>query len=185
MSVEYVKEADFISEPIYQTDGSVGSDLFSTEKYSLFSMKPTLVNCGFSIKIPIGYFGLVSGRSSLALKGVLAHVGIIDDDYRNCVCIILMNLNADPYNIEIGDRIGQITLVKFVQAAFQKRKELRMLFSEFDLMLKHKNDLIIKASYKIIFFDDENELAFFNGKLPLITRSYCKPEEILYYFESK
>ena len=64
------------------------------------------------------------------------------------------------------------------------RRELRMLFSEFNQMLKQKNDLIINAVYKIIFFDDENELAFFNGKLPLITRTYCKPEEILYYFES-
>ena len=60
-----------------------------------------------------------------------------------------------------------------------------MLFSEFNHMLKQKNDLIINAGYKIIFFDDENELAFFNGKLPLITHTYCKPEEILYYFESK
>ena len=83
-------------------------------------MKPTLVNCGLSIKIPIGYFGLVSGRSSLAWKGIFAHVGIIDNDYRSCICVILLNLNAVPYNIEKGDRIGQLTLVKFVQAAFQE-----------------------------------------------------------------
>ena len=85
MSVEYVQEANFISAPIHQTNGSVGSDLFSTANYSLLSMKPSLVNCGFSVKIPIGYFGLVSGRSSLALKGFFAHVGIIDNDYRNYV----------------------------------------------------------------------------------------------------
>ena len=65
------------------------------------------------------------------------------------------------------------------------RRELSMLFAEFDQMLKHKNDLLRNAGYKIIFFDDENELAFFGSKLPLITRTYCKPEEILYYFESK
>ena len=118
--VEYVKEPNFVSKPIHQTLGSVGSDLFSTAKYSLVPMKPTLVNCGLSIKIPIGYFGLVSGRSPLALKGIFAHVGIIDNDYRNCICVILLNLNAVPYNIEQGDRIGQLTLVKFVQAAFQE-----------------------------------------------------------------
>ena len=118
--VEYVKEANFVSKPIYQTSGSVGSDLFSTAKYLLLPMKPTLVNCGLSVKIPRGYFGLISGRSSLALKGVIAHVGIIDNDYRACICVILLNINSDKYNIEIGDRIGQLTLVKFDQAAFQE-----------------------------------------------------------------
>ena len=110
---------NFVSKSIYQTSDSVGSDLFSTAKYLLLLMKPTLVNCGLSIKIPSGYFGLISGRSSLALKGVIAHVGIIDNDYRACICVILLNINSDKYNIEIGDRIGQLTLVKFDQAAFQ------------------------------------------------------------------
>ena len=58
------------------------------------------------------------------------------------------------------------------------RRELRMLFADFNQMLKHKNELIKNAA----FFDDENERAFFANKLPLITRTYCKPEEILYYF---
>ena len=118
--IEYVKEANFESKPTYQTSGSVGSDLFSTAKYLLSPMKPTLVNCGLSVKIPRGYFGLISGKSALALKGVIAHVGIIDNDYRACICVILLNMNSDKYNIEIGDRIGQLTLVKYYQAVFEE-----------------------------------------------------------------
>ena len=62
------------------------------------------------------------------------------------------------------------------------RRELRMLVAEFKQLLKHKNLLIEKAGCKIIAFDDESELAFFANKLPLVTRNYCKPEEILYVF---
>ena len=120
MPAEYVKEANFLSKPTYQTAGSVGSDLFSTAKYLFSPIKPTLVNCGFFVKIPRGYFGLISGRSSLALKGVLAHQCIIDNDYRGCICVILINMNYDRYNIEIGDRIGQLALVKYDQAAFEE-----------------------------------------------------------------
>ena len=58
-------------------------------------MKASLVNCGFSIEIPSGYFGLVSGRSSMALKGIFTHVGIIDNDYRKPIGAILLNLNSD------------------------------------------------------------------------------------------
>ena len=40
------------------------------------------------------------------------------------------------------------------------RRELRMLFSEFDQMLKRKNDLIRNASYKIIFLTMKMSLLF-------------------------
>ena len=36
-------------------------------------------------------------------------------------------------------------------------------------MLKLKNELIEEAGYKIICFEDENELAFFANKLPILT----------------
>ena len=120
MSIEFVKDANFVSTPTHQISGSVGSDLFSTKNYSLSPIRPTLVNCGLSIKIPEGYFGLISGRSSLALKGVIAHMGIIDNDYRGCLCVILINLNFDKYNMEIGDRIVQLTLVKCEKAVFKE-----------------------------------------------------------------
>ena len=115
-----MKNANFVSAPTHQTSGSVGSDLFSAKNYSLSPIRPTLINCGLSVKIPEGYFGLISGRSSLALKGVIAHLGIIDNDYRGCVCVILINLNFDNYNIEIGDRKGQLTLVKYDKAVFKE-----------------------------------------------------------------
>ena len=105
--IDFVKEANFVSTPTHQTSGPVGNDLFSTKKYSLSQIKPTLVNCGLSVRIPEGYFGLISGRSSLALKGVIAYTGVIDNDYRGCVCVILINLNVHNYEIEVGDRTDQ------------------------------------------------------------------------------
>ena len=120
MPIDFVKDANFVSPPTHRTSGSVGSDLFSTKNYSLSSIRPALINYGLSVKIPEGYFVLISGRSSLALKGVIAHLGIIDNDCRGCVCVILINLNFDNYNIEVGDRIGQLTLVKYDKAVFKE-----------------------------------------------------------------
>ena len=56
--IEFVKDANFVSTPTHQTSGSVGSDLFSTQKYSLSPIRPTLISCGLCVKIPEGYFGL-------------------------------------------------------------------------------------------------------------------------------
>ena len=111
-----MKSEDFISTPAYATSGSVGSDLFSTKKCLLKPIKPTLINCGLCIKIPKGYFGLVSGRSSLALKGVITHTGITDNDYRSFFCVLIINLNFEKYTINIGD----ITLVKYTKGDFKE-----------------------------------------------------------------
>ena len=51
---DFVKEANFVSAPTHQTSSSVGNDLFSTKKYSLSQLRPTLVNCGLSVRIPEG-----------------------------------------------------------------------------------------------------------------------------------
>ena len=130
MSIDYAKESDFVSEPIYKTKGSVGSDLFSVSKHTLLPMKATMISCGLSIKIPSGYFGLVSGRSSMALKGIFTHVGIIDNNYRLPIAIILINLNSDNYEIEKGDRIGQISFLKFTQMNFNHVSNISSQFVE-------------------------------------------------------
>ena len=124
LSIDYAKGRDFVSEPIYKTEGSVGSDLFSVSKYLLLPKIATAVCCGLSIKIPTGYFGLVSGRSSMALKGIFTHVGIIDNDYRHAIAVILINLNEDSYEIQKGGRIGQISFLKFSQANFNQVSEI-------------------------------------------------------------
>ena len=92
--------------------------IFFQSQNTLLPMKATMISCGLSIKIPSGYFGLVSGRSSMALKGIFTHVGIIDNDYRLSIAVILINLNSDNYEIEKGDRIGQISFLKFTQMNF-------------------------------------------------------------------
>ena len=70
-----------------------------------------------SINIPNGYFGIVTGRSSIALKGIVTHVGIIDKDFFGSAKVILTNVGCCPqYSIMQGDRIGQITLCKYSKA---------------------------------------------------------------------
>lgn len=50
----------------------------------------------------------VRGRSGLAAKGILAHVGTIDSDYRGEIGVILYNLSGQDFQINKGDRVGQL-----------------------------------------------------------------------------
>ena len=108
------------------TSGSVGSELFSATKYTLYPGKTMAVNVDLCMKIPRGYCGLVTGRSSVALKGIDTHAGIVDNDYRGLVCIVLTNIACYPrYDIREGDRIAQISLVKYDRPSWKELKSFR------------------------------------------------------------
>jgi dUTP pyrophosphatase len=70
-----------------------------------------MVPTGFVVEIPPGYEIQVRPRSGLAAKHgvtVLNAPGTIDADYRGEVKVILVNLGAEPFTINRGDRIAQL-----------------------------------------------------------------------------
>ena len=92
------------------------------------------------MRIPKGYMGLVTGRSSLALKGLQAHVGIIDSDFFGELKVIITNLGSSSYKVMCGDRIGQITQIEYSKAkwvASEKFKSDVLEWSNSDFTNKH------------------------------------------------
>lgn len=72
------------------------------------------VPTGIAVGIPPGFAGLVLPRSGLALRhGVtcLNAPGLIDAGYRDEIRVILVNHDpAEPFKIEVGDRIAQLVI---------------------------------------------------------------------------
>lgn len=69
------------NRPEYQTHGSAGCDLFSTEETTIPAGEWRLVGTGLFLEIPEGFVGMVCPRSGLAVKHgitVLNAPGIID-----------------------------------------------------------------------------------------------------------
>ena len=69
--------------------------------------------------LPQGVEAQVRPRSGLALKKgitVLNSPGTIDADYRGEVCVILVNLSAEPFEINDGERIAQMVVARCEQA---------------------------------------------------------------------
>lgn len=85
-------------------------------------MERCLVPTGLFMALPSGYEGQVRPRSGLALKKgitVLNSPGTIDADYRGEVCVILVNLSAEPVTIEDGERVAQLVIARHVQAEWE------------------------------------------------------------------
>lgn len=103
--------------PQYQTQGSSGMDLRANldKKIILKSLERTLVPTGIYIELPQGYEAQIRARSGFALKKGLSlpnGIGTIDSDYRGELKIIFVNLGKEDIEINDGDRIAQMVIMK-------------------------------------------------------------------------
>ena len=110
--------------PSYATVASAGMDLRANldSPITLKPLQRTLVPTGLYMALPVGYEAQVRPRSGLALKKgitVLNTPGTIDADYRGEVGVILVNLSAEEFVIEDGERIAQLVIARHAQVEWQ------------------------------------------------------------------
>ncbi|MBR4433058.1 MAG: dUTP diphosphatase [Bacteroidaceae bacterium] len=111
--------------PSYATPLSAGMDLRANldEPMVMRPLERCLVPTGLYISLPPGYEAQVRPRSGLAIKrgiSVLNAPGTIDADYRGEICVILINLSADDFVIEDGERIAQMIIARHEQVAWEE-----------------------------------------------------------------
>ncbi len=115
--------------PAYATTQSAGMDLRANldAPITLHPMERRLIPTGLHIALPEGYEAQVRPRSGLALKHgltVLNAPGTIDADYRGEVGVVLINLSADDFVINNGERIAQLVIARYEQADLVVVEEL-------------------------------------------------------------
>ena len=115
--------------PEYATPQSAGVDLRANidEPVELKPLSRALIPTGLHIALPEGYEAQIRPRSGLAIKkGItcLNTPGTIDADYRGDIGVILINLSAETFVVNPGDRIAQMIINKFEQAEFELVEEL-------------------------------------------------------------
>lgn len=90
-------------------------------------MERRLVPTGLFLALPKGTEAQVRPRSGLAIKHgvtVLNAPGTIDADYRGEVCVILVNLSAQPFEIADGERIAQLVVARHEQVEWTPVEQL-------------------------------------------------------------
>ncbi len=115
--------------PQYATEQSAGVDLRANidSPIELKPLERKLVPTGLFISLPQGYEAQVRPRSGLALKRgitVLNSPGTVDADYRGEIGVILVNLSAETFVINDGERIAQMVIARHEQAEWVEVEEL-------------------------------------------------------------
>lgn len=91
--------------------GDAGFDLFSINQVIIPAQSFRIVPTGVIIEIPVGCYGQVAGRSSLASKGVWPIGGVIDSGYRGEIGVILYNSTNENFIVGKNDKVAQLVLV--------------------------------------------------------------------------
>ncbi|MFN7179620.1 dUTP diphosphatase [Hyphomonas sp.] len=122
---------DGLQLPSYETAGSAGMDVRAAvpenEPVVLAPGARAMVPTGLSVAIPEGYEIQVRPRSGLAAKHGLTCLntpGTIDSDYRGEIKVILINLGAEAFTIQRGERIAQLVLAPVTRLGWQEVSEL-------------------------------------------------------------
>lgn len=101
--------------PTRATQGSAGHDIYVSINTVLKPGIPTLVKTGIAIQLEKeNVHAFILPRSSLAKSGIvcLNSPGLVDNDYRGEIMVLLLNSTETPVMLLKGNRIAQIVFMK-------------------------------------------------------------------------
>ena len=123
--LQIVKLSNKIPDIKRETIKSAGLDLYANieESLTLNPFERKLISTGIKAIPPSNFHIEIRPRSGLALKHgitVLNTPGTIDEDYKEEIKVILVNLSMEPYIINPLDRIAQIVItpVSYIEPTF-------------------------------------------------------------------
>ena len=129
-TVKYQKLDPRAQAPEYATAGAAAADLHALldAPMTVAPMQRVLVPTGLAIELPGAQtVALVYARSGLSIKHGLCMangVGVIDSDYRGELRVPMVNLGAESYTIQPGERVAQLCIAPVYTAAFVPAEEL-------------------------------------------------------------
>lgn len=88
--------------------GDSGYDIRASDDVVILPNNQILIPTGLTVEIPYGYVGLMKERSSLAMRRLNVHAGVIDPSFRGELKVVMSNNGDQPYSIEAGQKIAQL-----------------------------------------------------------------------------
>ncbi|XP_047593017.1 deoxyuridine 5'-triphosphate nucleotidohydrolase, mitochondrial isoform X1 [Lutra lutra] len=109
MRLRFVRLSEHATAPTKGSARAAGYDLYSAYDYTLPPMEKALVKTDIQVALPSGCYGRVAPRSGLAAKHFIdVGAGVIDEDYRGNVGVVLFNFGKEKFEVKKGDRIAQL-----------------------------------------------------------------------------
>ncbi|NXO48033.1 DUT protein, partial [Aramus guarauna] len=107
--LRFTRLSENASAPSRGSARAAGYDLYSAYDCVIPPMEKAVVKTDIQIALPSGCYGRVAPRSGLAAKYFIdVGAGVIDEDYRGNVGVVLFNFGKENFEVKKGDRIAQL-----------------------------------------------------------------------------
>ncbi|XP_061607609.1 deoxyuridine 5'-triphosphate nucleotidohydrolase, mitochondrial isoform X3 [Phyllopteryx taeniolatus] len=107
--LRFAKLSEHATTPTRGSSKAAGYDLYSAYDYSIDPMDKAIVKTDIQIAVPHGCYGRVAPRSGLTVKHFIdVGAGVVDEDYRGNVGIVLFNFSKQTFEVKKGDRVAQL-----------------------------------------------------------------------------
>lgn len=98
--------------PTRAHDTDAGLDLYAMEPKRISARGSAVFDTGVHIELEPNTAGFIKSKSGLNVKHNLASEGVVDVGYTGSICVKLYNHGDKPYQVERGDKISQLVVVK-------------------------------------------------------------------------
>ena len=114
--VQHVKKlSENATLPVRGSAGAAGYDLASAEDTVIPARGKGIVKTDLSIAAPPGTYARIAPRSGLAVKKFIdTGAGVVDEDYRGAVGVVLFNHGDEDFEVKKGDRVAQMILERIM-----------------------------------------------------------------------
>ncbi|NXK03576.1 DUT protein, partial [Herpetotheres cachinnans] len=107
--LRFTKLSENACAPSRGSARAAGYDLYSAYDCVIPPMEKAVVKTDIQIALPSGCYGRIAPRSGLAAKHFIdVGAGVIDEDYRGNVGVVLFNFGKETFEVKKGDRIAQL-----------------------------------------------------------------------------
>ncbi|XP_022113962.1 deoxyuridine 5'-triphosphate nucleotidohydrolase [Pieris rapae] len=107
--------------PVRGSEKAAGYDLKSAYNYTVPARGKELIKTDLQIELPSKCYGRVAPRSGLAVKNFIdVGAGVIDEDYRGNIGVVLFNHSDQDFVVKKGDRIAQLICERIYYPTLQE-----------------------------------------------------------------
>jgi len=114
--LKFVRTSSAAHRPTKGSSLAAGYDLYSASKVTIPANGIARIPTDLKVSVPSGTYGRIAPRSGLAIKhSIDVGAGVIDEDYRGPVYVLLFNHGQNSYTVNPGDRIAQLICEKLAK----------------------------------------------------------------------
>jgi dUTP pyrophosphatase len=116
--IRFEHEGVDFKPPYRAHENDAGADIYSCINVVIAPHQTVKIPIGFGLELPDGFQANIYPRTGMTVKGIVTEMPPIDSGYRGEIHALTTNLTDEPFQVEVGMRVGQLVITPVILADF-------------------------------------------------------------------